>query len=204
MGKGVEPRWLRQKTRISTSPPTCDTPHMGQGTFNHQGTGGHPLPAQQCPGTVPGEPGREEKPRLEVNVVAQGTLGKGRGGTPGLRILWGKHRAFPTHSAPGSLRAPLHPQGPPSTFQKPPPSGAPSALWCPLRGPLSAWVRSLGMAGKSPLRRVLQGLAGKLLAWPQSHPNSTSDQAPQLSLSLPKPCSPQPRYFSAFKLLIYF
>ena len=75
----------------------------------------------------------EEKSRLEVNIVAEWMLGKGREeewfshpgdqregeGSPGLRIHWGKHLAFPTHSAPGSLQGPPTSSGPPSTFQKP-------------------------------------------------------------------------------------
>lgn len=53
------------------------SPDAGREHSTTKGTGGCPLPAQQCPGTVRGEPGREEKPRPEV---AKGTLGKGRGG----------------------------------------------------------------------------------------------------------------------------
>lgn len=145
MGKGVEPRWLRQKTRISTSPPTCDTPHMGQGTFNHQGTGGHPLPAQQCPGTVPGEPGREEKPRLEVNVVAQGTLGKGRGGewfSPWRGMLAcrsaGEGRDPRSENPLGEAPGIPHTLGPREPPGPPPSAGAPlhlpkaSTIWGPL------------------------------------------------------------------------
>ena len=99
-----------------------------QGTFNNQGNRRTaPLPHDQA--QCRGEPGREEKSRLEVNIVAEGKLGKGTEeawfshpgdqregeGSPGLRIHWGKHLAFPTHSAPGSLQgtptssgAPLH------------------------------------------------------------------------------------------------